>query len=985
MKTLIRIFLALFVFLVIAVGLGYFVVTRPAVQKKLVESQLPAGSSIKFVQVTPGSLELTDLNLRLEDGTTAKLDRLYSQFSLVAALFNDTIELRGLQIDGLVVKLPEAVAATAPSESPTAGSAPSAPAASSETPESATASAQSPLDALYDLGDLSLLFDIDSVQLNGALIDASRNRYVFDLKSDSLAPGRQTTVESTLKLESQQVLQGGLKDFASHARLIFTQKQSGGFEQVRVESQTSGSDVNGGDLLSVSQTLELSINGFEKSASIALNFSADLPQPEVFAPELIGLQGLSLRGELQATAAGNALSLQTADLNAASKGSTVALVKLKQSLNLGGEQQFTGELMQVDLIHLPLTWLNPWLSNGLQVSGEPFSAQIVLSGQSHGALEVKTLSPLQIGPFSLYQNQGALLDEVSLRMNPIVRVDADQTLHFDLDEFQLLDRYGAVISGTASGYKSPSANASPLAGLQTKAQFDIGLSELLQQPALVGMASVLAGQARVNIEVDGEAEYPAQLQAQIIGLRARDLPGSRQDYRLAAQLKQNGSGSYVIGSNFQAGSEREPSTSLQLAGQAQLEKQPMTFKLDLTGARILQADIDLLLAALQSRGTATNSSNMSESPALPPSTSPVATTPTRTGSNRESTMSQSPAWADLDGEVGIKLDAITLQSGHTITGVNASAKISEALLAVRDLEANLQGGSLDGSAQVAFDPNAEHAYRVSSALSFQNFDPAIFSKKSSGSFPVQGLFDGHFNLTGAGESLEQAFEDSEADLLVSGREGVLTAFELDERSQLGLIGASILGQSLNRPGITAMAEAVPYFKNMKFSNFTLKLSREQDKKVRIPELRFVGDNLLIDGAGVIAASSLSEVLSQPLDLTLGLGAKGRLVDYLETLQLLGPNTNADGFRTWNQDIKIGGSLGDPNTSALKDLLNNAARSALSKSEKTPTTTPSNTLIPGQNTEGQELDAVPQEKKKTKDEKRRDDIEMGLDLLNSVFG
>jgi hypothetical protein len=59
MKTLLRIFLVLFVLLILAVGIAYITVTRPAFQKKLVESKLPAGSSIKFVQISSRSIELT--------------------------------------------------------------------------------------------------------------------------------------------------------------------------------------------------------------------------------------------------------------------------------------------------------------------------------------------------------------------------------------------------------------------------------------------------------------------------------------------------------------------------------------------------------------------------------------------------------------------------------------------------------------------------------------------------------------------------------------------------------------------------------------------------------------------------------------------------------------------------------------------------------------------------------------------------------------
>lgn len=1025
MKTLIRIFLFLVVLTVIALGVGYFALTRPAIQKKLVESQLPAGSSINYVRVTTSSLELTDLKVQLADGTTAKLDRLISDFSPFAALLDNTIELRGVAVEGLTVKLPE-VSTPATSTPPSGAVAPSRPidddagadVAVVETtptvPEAAAPSApdtvsSSPTDALYALGELDWLFDIDQLALNGALIDAERNRYTFDVNSDAIAPGAETQVVAILKLESQHALQGGLKDFTSDARLKFTQKTSGGFEQLHLESHTSGSDVNGGDLLTITQTMDLSMNGFEETASLALSFNADLPHPEVFAPELIALQGLSLQGDLKAAAVGAALTLESADFQAAANGAELASVKLKQALTLGAEQQFAGELMQVNLINLPLAWLNPWLSDGIQFSGAALSAQVVMSGESNGALTVKTVSPIELGPFSLYQYQQALLQEVSLRMNPVVRVAADQSIEYDLGDLQVLDRYGAVLAGTVSGAIFPTESSSLFAGLQAQAKLNVGIAELLQQPALAGVASVMAGQAALDLEIDGAAEYPAKLQANITGLRARKLPGTQQDYRLAAQLMQSGDGSYVIGSNFQAGSDSRPSTSVQLAGQVNPVQVPTPFKLRLTGPRVLQADIDLLLAALEPEPVAIPSPSpspdtWSETPSAMnrtgsssaaananyPVGAPTVSASTASGVSSSSqpaaVVSQRPPWSDLDGEVSTKLDSITLATGHTVTDFQAEAVISEALLRVSDLAATVEGGSIGGAGQVAYDSAQSRAYQISSALDFRNINPALFVSGSADRFPVQGLFDGELNLTGSGVSLEQAVEDSEADLVVTGREGVLTAFELDSRSQLGLLGAGILGQTLNRPGITAMAQAVPYFKEMNFDSFTLKLVRAQDKQVRIPELSFVGDNLRLNGEGFIAASSLSEVLDQPLSMTLGLAAKGQLIDYLDTLQLLGSTTSEDGFRAWNQAINIGGTLGDPDTSALKDLLNNAASNALSKPDttQTPAPTENDLVLPG-SIDGQNLNAEPVEEEKSKDDQLRDDIEMGIDLLNSFFG
>ena len=977
MKSLPRFFLVIFVFLILAAGIGYFSVTRPAFQKKLIESKLPAGSSIKFVRITSNSIELTDLKLQLADGTTAKLESLRSGFSPLALILSDMIELRGLKVDGLVVNLPKINTPTAASDDPLANGSFSLNDASNKSASPAALATSSPTDALYALCEIGLLFDIDSIDLNGLLIDSSGNRFGLAVNAGRIAPGSQSRLEAKFKLESKQALQGGLQDFGSNIHLVFTQKQSGGFNSIRAESFTSGSDVDGSSLLSIAQTLDLSINGFEETAEIALSFNVDLPHPEVFAPDLVQLQGLSLQGELNGSAQGVALTLETADVVVASNGTPVASVKFNQALNLGVEQKFVGELVQVNLINLPLEWINPWLGDGMQLSGPALSTQIILSGEESGALEVKTRAPIEFGAFALSQNQQSLLDNVTLRMNPRIRIEAAQNIRFDLGAFQLMDRYGDFISGTVSGSKSVSTDASTLAGLETKARFQVGLSGFLQQPAFDGMGSVIAGQAKVELDFNGTAEYPVQLQAVITGLRARGLPGSRQDYRLAAQLKKTSGGAYAFGSNLQAGSESRPSTSLQLAGLVYTKQKPLPFKLSLSSPRVSHFDIDLLIAALLANDSVARGPTSSA-----PTSSALATRAVEPKTPR-------PPWADLNGEVSIKVEELAFQSGQVITDLKAQVNVSEALLSVKDITATLKGGSLVGDANVAYDPIQNPAYQVASSFVFKNVDPSLFSKRNYSKFPVQGLFDGQFKFAGSGHTLEEAVEESEVDLTITGRNGVLTAFELDSRSQLGLIGAGILGQSLNRPGITAMAQAVPYFKDIKFESFTLELVRGKDKQVRIPELNLMGDNLNISGQGFIAAGNLGELLEQPLDLTLRFGAKGRLIDYLETLQLLGTKTSEDGFRSWNQDIKIGGSLGDPDTSALKELLNNAARRALDKPEKAEaveTSTPpteDGKVLPSQN---KASEAAPSEKKeKSKEEALRDDIEMGLELLNSIFG
>lgn len=972
MKTLFKILLTLFLLCLIVLGIAYFTVTRPAFQKRIIEAQLPEGSTLEHVQVTPSNLVLRGVDVRMPDGSRVQIGRMESGFSPLAAIFDKTIRLSGLDVESLIVQVPKASDAGPPSAGESSGRGePIDPGAIKTAPPSAvTSPAGAPTDALYALGRLEWLLDIDSINLDGTIIDARENRFSFNITSGEIAPGLETELDASIELASKEALEGGLQNFASQARLQFKQNTTGGFESLSLDSNTSGSNASGENLLSASQTLSLQVDASGENAQLTLAANLDLPEPGVFLPEMDTLRGFILQAELTADAKGSVLTLNQANLDLSAGGEPIAKVNLEQALTLGGEQQFAGRLMTAELVGLPLAWLNPWLGDGLELTGAPLAATILVQGSSEGSLEVTAAQAVEWGPFSLQQDGQPLLDTITLRVNPLVRVDPEQTIHYELRGLELADRYGSFISGEVSGRKQDAVEDALFGGLQTEAVLKIGLAEVLQQPALAGKAGILAGQANLRLTIDETAEFPAQVQMSVEGLRARDQPGSRQDYRLAAQLKRSPSGAYALGTNLQAGLESRPSTSLQVGGQVHLDQNPVPFKVDLTSPGILQRDLDILLAALTPQESATAPS------VAAPGGTPPATGRVPTGQAPAPVATARPPWADFDGSANVRIDQLTLNSGQEIRAISAQAEVSEALLEVRQISASLQDGEITGRARVDYDATGPRPYTVVSQLNFENVDPAIFSQKRSGSFPVRGLFNGDFQLDGTGPTLHGALENSEASLLITGREGVLTAFELDNRSQLGLLGAGLLGQQLDRPGITAMAQAVPYFKDMRFENFTLNLSRGQDKVVRIPELTFLGDNLRIEGRGVVAASRLGEVLEQPLQLSLALGAKGRLVDYLETLQLLGPKTSEDGFRSWKRSIDISGTLGDPDTSALKDMLSEAARRAISGRSASE-------AAPNSGEGDGAPNAAPAEN--TKRERPRDEIDMGLDLLNSVLG
>ncbi len=982
MKTLIRIFLAcLFLFISALIG-AYFLVTNAGFQKRMLESRLPEGSSVRHVQVTTGSLELLELTLALADGTRVKVAEVKTSFSPLAAFFDNTIKLGAIDIDGLVVQLPRASASTPSSTQPVGnGGMPSAGSVTGPATGGASTNepAANPWEAVGSIGNLDWLLDIERIALNGKIVDEHGITYVFDIRSGAIRPSAETVVDASLQLVSIEPLQSGLKEFDSNSTLRFTQKVNGGFEQVYLKSDTSGKDVAGRKVLAVGNEVDFAFNSFEEVADVKVSFDLDLQRPEMFIPELASMGALEVRGQAVGRVEGVVMTLSDANMVVIANRAEVFTIDLKKTLNLGGKQKLSGELLAIKIMEFPLAWLAPWLPEGMSLQGAPLSADMSISGLADGAMEVRAPSPLIVGPLTVRNAGQLLLQESTFHIEPVIRVNADQSITYELKSFKLLDRYGEVLSGQATGTsKLVEGSSNPFAGQKADVKLKLGLQELFQLPVLQDKASILGGTMTLELAVDGNAQYPLRVQGVMDGLRPRSMPGQTKDYRFASQLKAMNDEQWGVGVNFEAGPSGRPSTRLQISGQADPVSSPVSFKVDLTGEQILQSDIDLLVAAFSPNESTVSAPTPSAPPQPRSASTPTRPSPAVSGS-------VTPPWSNLNGQASVQLEQIILNSGQTIRDLGAKALVSRPLLQLSGMQAKLGEGTLNGSAEVRYKDLGANAYQLLADVGFRQIDPSIFAQKRSGGFPVKGLFDGDFKLSGLGSSLDLAVENSIADLTITGKEGVVTAFELDNRSQLGLGVIGILGQQFDRPGVAALTETVPYFKDIRFDNFTLKMNRGSDKRVMIPKLKFEGQSLLIDGSGFIAASSFKDVLDQPLQLGLELGARGRLTNYLETLQLLQPVVSEDGFRRWNKNVNIGGTLGKPNADEIMKLLKSAASSALQKPKAVATPTEQQSTNQLAQPQTQQPVATEQPREKTKAEKRREDIEMGLDLLNTVLG
>ncbi len=795
MKTLFKLFLFLCLLVVIALLAGYFVLTNPSFQKGLVEKQLPAGSSIEHVHVKLGSFELSGLKLQADDGTLVEISSASSEFSPLAAWRAQTIQLGELVVSGVKVDLPEPSASASPSgtarPSPASGgsdisgststvdSTPAERQASTSTPDP-----QSPYDVIYQLGELDWLFDIQRILIDGELNDGQGGNYAFKLECSAIGPSLDSSLRVNLDSTFVEVQANGVKAFNGSLELSFTQKVTGGFERFQIQVDASAQDVRGANLLSLSQEAVLDINSNEQAAGVKLNFNANVPEPQRFIAELAQVGALTVDGKANAELLGESLTLSDTALSVTAGGQPIVTLDLTQVLTLGGTQNFEGELLDLSLINLPMAWLSPWMPEGLVVSAQPLSMNMTVSGESGGAMVVAFKEPIRLDQLSVSQAGQAMIDQVNVSVHPLLTVNSDQSLHYRLDEFRLDDRYGTFVSGNLSGSLPAelSADSNLPDGLRANVDLDIKLQPLMQQPALKGMTSIMNGSLRLDVDVDAAEAYPIQLQTSIQSLRARGMPGTSQNYRFAAQAKQPSADTWLFGANLMAGNDSRPSTDAQLSGSVSPERKPMAFDLDLKAERIRQADLELLAAAFSPSGrTATTSTITPSTPVVASNQASATQVSPQADQTAPSRQSTPPPWADLDGKVSVQLELIELNSRQTIEDLTAKLRVSEPLLDVSELSAVFGEGTFAGAARVDYTANSLEAYTLKADLNVKQLDPAISADPRSGAFPIRGRFDADVRVQGTGATLEAALDQSESALLVTGQEGVLTAFELDQR------------------------------------------------------------------------------------------------------------------------------------------------------------------------------------------------------------
>lgn len=929
MKTLLRVLLVLFVLVCLVIVGGYLYVTNPGVQTRLVKQNLPEGSTVEKVHLSLGSIEVLGLDLLAEDGTHIQMARVVGDFSLLAALKDQTIKIDELTVSGMDVRLPEgAVSATSRVSGGASGERDeSSTPAQDEAPDTVAEEAVEALnfDPLFELGELAWLFDVKRVMVDGSLTDGQGGRYVFNLDSTKVQPGAESTITLNLESAFAEARTNGLKTFKATAALQFFQKITGGFEKMRVDVDIAGQDSVGATLLALKKSVELAIDDRARTASSEVVLDIQLPKPELFMPELATLGAVELKSHTKVELANDVVTVAEADVNGWSNGREVIFMDLKKPVVLAGAPILDGELLELRLNELPADWVRPWLPGDIELDFEPITLDMTVSGDVDGGFQVRFAEPLIVNQLDFAQAGEALISTLDIAVHPELDIAADQSLSFAIRELKVADQYGPIIVGELSGARSGDADTAenPLAGVQSDLVLSLKLQPLLSQPMLKGKTSIMGGDLSLQARVNGDAEYPIELKVLLKDLRARSMPGRVQDYALRLNAKSPAAETWSAEVKLNSGSLVAPTTDILIDATVDTGSMPMEFEVALSGDQVRKTDFDVLTQALQPVESAPTVSQPSTPPVEQPGPQQPVDKPTLAVDDNR------PPWADVVGTARVDIGRLVLSPELQIESVKADVIVSEALLQARELSAQLGEGQFNGTAEVVYSADADPAYVLDADLAVRQLNPQFFA--SGKPLPVHGQFDGKVIVAGSGMTLDDAAAQSDVGINIHGVDGVLTSFKLDDRMMAGIsVLGGLLGQQQKNPGYAAVTEVLPYFKDITYSDLYFDVTRSSDGKISLDRLALLGDYLLFDGGGMIHASSWSDIMDSPMDMRLQLGSKGTLERPLEVLNLLLPEAAEDGYRRWVKEVKVPGTLNNPDTGSLMNLLLDAVGSAKSK-------------------------------------------------------
>lgn len=646
---------------------------------------------------------------------------------------------------------------------------------------------------------------------------------------------------------------------------------------------------------------------------------------------------LAVRSAVQGTLAGDTLTVGRATTQVSRDGGALlAAVELVQALTANlAAGTFTlpkpaEAAGRVRLGEVPLAWADAFVP-GLKSAGTLAGTSLEVSARSAEDVTVTTTEPLVIRGATAALNGRPLLRGLDLtttfqatRRGPRW---AYQVRSFDLREGKV-----ALANLTVKG---EAALGAPLT-LSAQGRFEADAAALLTQPAAAGSAALAKGQVTSTFDVTLGTAIAAKVSLAARGLVAQTGNQALGDLTvdLEASLKDDASGTFQAPLRL-ANAKRTSDLTLGGTFGRTKDRTGLVFEGRVAGNQLFVDDF-LPLAALAPSGGST----AAPAPSAPAASRPTAGQGAPGRGAAAPTVPAAPArdphpfWRGVQGKLAVDLKQAVYGQDYTVRNVRGTLTVTEGRLAVDGLDGLLNQDPFKLAAAVTFSPQQPKPYALTGSASIQNLDVGHLLKSANPAEPppLECRFAVTSTLGGSGATVADLARNVHGRFELNGGKGVLRALaRKGDTGQLVNVASAalqILGAARGSNTAVALGELARAFNEVPFDRIKVQVERAPDLSFKIGALELVSPVLRTTGTGTLAGKPGVEITDQVLDVNLQLAAKGNLGYLLQRAGALGGQQDDQGYYLVSRPFHLGGTAGNPDSSALWKFLGQLAAGGL---------------------------------------------------------
>ena len=567
-------------------------------------------------------------------------------------------------------------------------------------------------------------------------------------------------------------------------------------------------------------------------------------------------------------------------------------------------------VLKVTLTPLELQSLLPRLL-GLDVEGVLPRGEFYGRVDREGRLLLTAATPLVFQDVTLRWEGTTLVEELDLGLSYEVAYSVDgleaRSLRMDATDSRKQPLAGVTLKAVA-----PLTPQRPLRSLDL--DLNVALRALSRQPVLDGTQPLEAGTLSARLTVLREARRQLRGRVQVNGARAARL-GPLPD--LAASLEVDAApGEGMTVALPLAMTSRRGNSDLAFKGTASRLGERYRFDAGLEGERLIVPDLR------QWRAWLLDAQEHAPAPAAG-RRAPSRTTLMQLRQRRDDT----PFWSDrLLGHAALKVAHLQL-AHNTVQDVRGQFQVMPGRVALYGVRAALGKGRLRSSGSIDFHGDRPLPYDMTYRLHIDELQIADLLRPLQPDEPpvAEGLFALTTNLKGQGRNGLDLALGSLGDIALSGRQGVFRG--LAGRGKTASKAAKVVGALTFSRQLRAIGRLLDDLDELPFSRMSVSLLRDSPRQLRLEDISLIAPRLRLAGRGSVTAQPGLALALSPMEASLDLAARGDMAILFDGMGLLEEGADGQGFRAMNRSLTIGGSLAEPDTSALWDALDEAAASA----------------------------------------------------------